>query len=113
MAARTSPSGGISHSIEAAVRRVAADGKLVLAVSGGRDSMALLHACARAARTSTLAVATFDHGTGEAATAAARLVEGEAKRLALPFHGDRASTPGANEAEWREARHRFLRRVAA
>src|SRR5262245_19582760 len=100
MAARTSPTGGISRRIEAAVRRATADKKLILAVSGGRDSMALLHACARSARASTLTVATFDHGTGQAATAAACLVEREAKRLALPFHGGRATTPGTNEAEW-------------
>lgn len=74
--------------------------------------MALLHACARAIGSSIAAVATFDHGTGEAATAAARLVEREAEQLGLPFRFDRAETPGFNEAEWREARRRFLRGVA-
>ncbi|HEU4995563.1 MAG TPA: tRNA lysidine(34) synthetase TilS [Gemmatimonadaceae bacterium] len=95
------------------MRRASANKRLVLAVSGGRDSMALLHACARATRDSIAVVATFDHGTGEAATAAARLVERDAKQLGLPFRGDRADTPGLNEAEWRESRRRFLRAVAA
>ncbi|HJR40773.1 MAG TPA: ATP-binding protein, partial [Gemmatimonadaceae bacterium] len=42
--------------------------RVVLAVSGGRDSMVLLEAAARAARQRIVAVATFDHGTGDAAT---------------------------------------------
>ena len=44
-------------------------GRVVLAVSGGRDSMALLDAAARVAPTCVALVATFDHGTGAAATA--------------------------------------------
>ena len=38
--------------------------RVVLAVSGGRDSMALLHAAAAGARDSIAAVASFDHATG-------------------------------------------------
>ena len=51
-----------------------ARGRFLLAVSGGRDSMALLHAFAEHRRPDLVAVATFDHGTGPAATAASALV---------------------------------------
>jgi tRNA(Ile)-lysidine synthase len=101
-----------SRRIETAVHRAAAGKQLVLAVSGGRDSMALLHATSRAAPESVAMVATFDHGTGPAATAAAALVVSEASRLGLRVSIGRATHPSTTEAEWREARGRFLRRVA-
>ncbi|HEY0971907.1 MAG TPA: tRNA lysidine(34) synthetase TilS [Gemmatimonadales bacterium] len=86
---------------------------VVLAVSGGLDSMVLMHAVA-AWRPAGLAVtvATFDHGTGDAATKAARLVRREARGLGLPVVAGRAWRAGRNEDEWRRARWRFLRRVA-
>ncbi len=85
---------------------------LVLAVSGGLDSMALLHAVARWAPGRVAAVATFDHGTGAYATEAASLVASTARRLGLTVVRERARTAGTTEAEWREARWRFLHRVA-
>ncbi len=76
--------------------------------------MTLLHAVARW-RPSRVAVtvATFDHGTGAAARRAAALVQGEARRLGLPVVLGRARLGSGNEATWRAARWRFLRRVAA
>ncbi len=88
------------------------DGPLVLAISGGRDSMALMHAMARWARPRLGAVATFDHGTGGYATDAAALVAAEARRLGLTVVRERSRTSGESEAAWREARWSFLRRVA-
>jgi tRNA(Ile)-lysidine synthase len=86
---------------------------LVLAVSGGRDSMALLHAAVRAGVPRDGAVvATFDHGTGSAATRAAQLVAREAAALGLPVVIGRAASPGTTEAEWRAARRGFLGDVA-
>ena len=67
----------MSHQSERAVLEIVraalgrTDGPLLLAVSGGMDSMALLHALACVARERIAAVATFDHGTGDAATRAA------------------------------------------
>ena len=87
-------------------------GGFVLAVSGGRDSMALLHAFARAAPDSVAIVATFDHATGRTATRAAHLVAAESARLGLPAVIGRASKRGASEAEWRDARRQFLSDVA-
>jgi len=85
---------------------------LVLAVSGGRDSMALLYAMARWAPSRVAAVATFDHATGDYATEAASLVAAQARRLGLTVVRERARTGGTSEAAWRDARWAFLRRVA-
>lgn len=92
---------------------------LALAVSGGCDSMVMLHAVARAlaeghpARGSIeIRVLTFDHGSGARADEAVRLVVLEASRLGLPVSVGRGSLPGASEAEWRAARWRFFRQAA-
>ena len=87
-------------------------GKLVLAISGGRDSMGLLHAMVRWAPERLAVVATFDHATGGYATDAASLVAAEARRLGLSVVRERSRTRGVSEAAWRAARWSFLRRVA-
>ncbi len=97
-------------SIEVALAR--APGPVVLAVSGGRDSMTLMHAVARWAPDRLAAVATFDHGTGSYATDAAAHVAANARRLGLTVVRERAHTSAHSEAEWRAARWRFLHRVA-
>lgn len=104
----------MARRVEAAVRRTAAPRPLILAVSGGRDSMALLHAAARGAHDRVAIVATYDHGTGRAATRAATLVAEEGARLSLPVVIGRApgSMKGASEADWRESRRAFLEDVA-
>jgi tRNA(Ile)-lysidine synthase len=97
-------------SLEVALEAV--QGPVVLAVSGGCDSMALLHAMARWAPRRVAAVATFDHATGDYATEAASLVAAQARRLGLTVVRERARTVGTSEAQWRDARWSFLRRVA-
>ncbi|MEX2177814.1 MAG: tRNA lysidine(34) synthetase TilS [Gemmatimonadaceae bacterium] len=101
-----------SRRIETAVRRCATGRRLVLAVSGGRDSMTLLHAVARVNPRAVAMVATFDHGTGRAATRASAVVAREAARLGFPVVIGRAADAGRSEASWREARQAFLRDVA-
>lgn len=107
------------HAVLAAARRAAldADAPLLLAVSGGLDSMVLLHAMAAAARARVAGVATFDHGTGTAATAAAEHVAREAAALGLPVVTGRCGADerlaGGREASWRRARYEFLRSAAA
>ncbi len=88
------------------------EGDFVLAISGGRDSMALLHAMARWAPHRIKAVATYDHGTGSYATDAASLVAAEARRLGLTTVRERARSVMTTEAQWRDARWAFLHRVA-
>lgn len=91
-------------------------GRVVLAVSGGPDSMGLMaavHASDMADRVAC--VATFDHRSGPAATRAARLVARTAGDLGFDAVVGRAEVPmaAAGEAAWRDARWRFLRAVAA
>src|SRR5213075_2601511 len=75
--------------------------------------MALLHAVARVAPRSVRVVATFDHGTGPAATRASRLVARDAARLGFPVVIGRAPAgTRPTEAGWRAARQRFLSDVA-
>ncbi|HEU4628860.1 MAG TPA: tRNA lysidine(34) synthetase TilS [Gemmatimonadaceae bacterium] len=87
--------------------------RLLLAVSGGLDSMTLLHAAAAWRPAGVrLVVATFDHGTGATARRAAALVVREARALGLPVVRGWARRPGRDEATWRRQRWRFLRRTA-
>jgi tRNA(Ile)-lysidine synthase len=109
------PTRPVLQAVRAAAR--ASDVPLVLAVSGGLDSMVLLHAAARAAHSRVAMVATFDHGTGRAGSSAARFVAREAAALGLPVALGHASAGApakdGREAAWRDARHAFLRDVAA
>ena len=88
---------------------------LLLAVSGGLDSMTLLHAMHAVARKHIATVATFDHGTGPAATRAVRLVCEAAGALSLPVVVGRLDSRARlqrGEASWRAARHGFLSEAA-
>lgn len=114
-----------SEALESVHRSLTAlpSGRWLLAVSGGRDSMALMDACARWCHADVAGVASFDHGTGPAATAAVAAVERSALGLRLPVMTGRAASPleagggagsaATGEAAWREARWRFLRGWAA
>ena len=96
----------VEHAVRHALERA---GRVVLAVSGGRDSMVLLDAAARAAPGRVACVATFDHGTGAAAVRAARLVARRARSLGFEVRRGRARDVRPTEAAWREARWAFLR----
>jgi tRNA(Ile)-lysidine synthase len=85
---------------------------LVLAVSGGVDSMVLHECAARALPGRIAAVATFDHRSGEHSRDAARLVVRRARALGLHAVAGRARDVARTEAEWRRARWSFLRHVA-
>jgi tRNA(Ile)-lysidine synthase len=74
--------------------------------------MSLLDAAAASCRQTDLVVATFDHGTGTAATEAAVLVADVARRLGLRCIVGRADRHLTSEADWRDSRWRFLRSVA-
>jgi tRNA(Ile)-lysidine synthase len=87
--------------------------RVILAVSGGRDSMSLMHAALRRAPESVACVACFDHGTGPHARRALTLVRRRAARLGAEVVAARAATVGRTEAEWRAQRWSFLRGLAA
>ena len=108
-----------TSAVLAAARQAAGDPnrRLVLAVSGGLDSMALLRAMLDAAPSRIAAVATFDHGTGAAASLAVRHVRAIARNAGVRFATARvdksAPHPEGREAGWRMARYAFLHSTAA
>jgi tRNA(Ile)-lysidine synthase len=71
--------------------------------------MVLLHAMAAHRLEEIAGIATFDHGTGRAATAACELVVREASALGLRvLRGSAPAGLESSEAAWREARWAFL-----
>jgi tRNA(Ile)-lysidine synthase len=84
--------------------------RLVVAVSGGADSLALLDLTARAAPGLglSLLVAHLDHAWRAGSDADAAFVCAEAAARGLPFRGERASGIEPSEAAGRAARQRFL-----
>src|SRR5688572_1437162 len=105
---------------EAPVLRAAAAGlngydRVVLAVSGGLDSMVLLDAVAANFRGphSGILVATFDHRTGPAASRAVKAVQKRCASMGIECVTGLASATHSREHEWREERWKFLRATAA
>lgn len=86
-------------------------GKYVVAVSGGVDSVALLHAL-RTLPDVKLTVAHFDHGIRTDSDEDRKLVQELARRYGLPFVYQRGELgPNTSEAVARDARYDFLRQV--
>jgi len=102
------------RAIETSVRQLLARSKrLVLAVSGGIDSAVLLDAVARLrSRDHCIVVATVDHGTGPEATEATAQVLMAAARFGMTAMSERLTLERPGEAAWRDARWKFLRRIA-
>ena len=85
---------------------------VVLAVSGGLDSMVLLDAAGRVAAGRVAAVATFDHASGSHAADGVAFVRAEAKRRGFEVVVGRSAGSKHSEAAWRGARWSFLADVA-
>lgn len=98
--------------VERAVRSLRDGERVVLAVSGGRDSMVLLDAAARFAPAAIAIVATFDHRTGPASSVASSAVRARARELGVRVTSARARIAGRSEAELRSARWDFLRAMS-
>lgn len=90
-------------------------GDVVLAISGGLDSMVLLDVAAALRHKAgwILQVATFDHASGAHSARAAEFVAAAASRYGLPLVIGRADVVARSEAAWRAARWEFLRSVAS
>lgn len=90
-------------------------GAYVVAVSGGVDSMALLHMLARMAKQDPgykFVVAHFDHGIRADAEEDRKLVQKVSQSYGLPcVYGEGALGPDASEDTARRARYAFLRKV--
>lgn len=94
------------------------DGRYVVAVSGGVDSVTLLHMLVEAAKNrgdkpgGRFIVAHFDHGIRPDSAEDRQFVQGLARQYDLPFVYERAELGArASEATARTARYRFLRKV--
>lgn len=91
--------------------QLASPGTYVIAVSGGVDSMTLLHALHQKPEYK-LVVAHIDHGIRPDSVKDRRLVESTAELLDLPFvYKEAGLGPDASEATARKARYGFLREV--
>jgi tRNA(Ile)-lysidine synthase len=99
--------------------RVARGSTVIAGVSGGPDSVALLHClsglCGWAGI--SLVAAHFNHGARKAAARDERFVRELARTLGIPFVCGRRSAAGGRKAgvseqEWREERMRFFVRIA-
>ncbi len=97
---------------EVVLAALPAAGRLVLAVSGGIDSMVLLEVLRRTNRSRIACVATFDHGTGPSARRAVALVRRYCSGPSIPLVEGRGGG-AVGEAGWREARYAFLRGCSA
>ena len=95
--------------LEADLLRLAVDGKLGLAVSGGPDSMALLHLAA-AALPGRIEAGTVDHGLRPAAAAEAALVARACTALDIPHRTLTVNVPSeaSIQAAARRARYEVL-----
>ncbi len=90
--------------------------RLLIAVSGGLDSMALLHGCLALSQKLklTIEVAHVDHGLRESSKRDAEFVETAARKAGIEYHLFRPSEgPGDENVEaWgRRVRYSFFRRV--
>ena len=87
-------------------------GKFVVAVSGGVDSVSLLHLFSQV-KDHDIVVAHFDHGIRNDSAEDARFVKSLADHYGLPFETQRVELgPQASEEKARRARYDFLRAVA-
>lgn len=84
----------------------------VLAVSGGADSMVMASLLVESVPERVVAIATFDHGTGRAASEAVALVTDWAQARGVPVRVGRAAETARTEAGWRRARWAFLHAVS-
>ncbi len=96
--------------------RLSGAARVLVAVSGGPDSLALLHLLARWAAHPPLIVATVDHGLRPESTDEAKLVAATAQALGLPHHtlhweGPKPATGLAAAA--RQVRYALLEALAA
>jgi len=98
---------------EAVARALHREGRYVIAVSGGIDSMVLVEAIASMPARPFVFVATFDHATGPHSVRASRLVRRRAGVLGIECVVGRSRGHATTESEWRDERWAFLRGAAA
>lgn len=96
-------------------RLVRSGDRVLVAVSGGMDSMTLLHlfhSCAQDLGVMVMA-AHFDHAMRAGSAGDAAFVANVCEQWGIPLASERTREPLRNEAEARAARYRFLMRTQA
>jgi tRNA(Ile)-lysidine synthase len=88
-------------------------GRILVAVSGGLDSVALLELIRSTLPDATIAVAHFDHGWRDSSAADADRVRTRASTIDAEFLTERAAPTSHTETSARAARYAFLDRAAA
>ncbi len=102
--------------LQAIKKEIAQNSKILLAVSGGIDSMVLLHVCL-ALKTElklTLEVAHLDHGLREESFNDAEFVKSICKDRSVDFHSHKVSPPNDSqniEAWGRNERYSFFNKI--
>ncbi len=114
----TRPAPTLGHRVAArlgARGRVAEGDRVVVAVSGGLDSLVLLHLLRFAPELPSmeLVAAHFDHRMREGSGADADWVAGLARAWQVPLERGAAARPPVSEASARDARYAFLEQVKA
>ncbi len=99
-----------SHVLDRAL--FAAGDRVMVAVSGGLDSVVALHLVRTCFPTCRIAVAHLDHGARPESAEDARRVAELATSLGLDFITERAKLASHSESVWRHARYDFLGRAA-
>ncbi|MEO5511727.1 MAG: tRNA lysidine(34) synthetase TilS, partial [Longimicrobiales bacterium] len=87
-------------------------GRILVAVSGGMDSVVALHLLKVCFPESTLAIAHFDHGVRPDSAADATWVRALGDRLGIAVLSETAGPTSHTENAWRQARYAFLGRAA-
>ena len=107
--------GSIVDRIQATIRAsLPAESRALLAVSGGIDSMVLLHGARSIIDPRRLVVATFDHASGPHSAKAVDLVQRAAMSAGIAVViGKGAPNERPSEAVWRDDRLAFLEAAAA
>jgi tRNA(Ile)-lysidine synthase len=98
------------HALE--TRLVPPGARLLIAASGGMDSMVLLHLVRTEFPRAVVAVAHFDHAWRDDSAADAEWVAAACRAAAVPCYIERSTSRATGEAAARAARYGFLARAA-
>lgn len=117
MSSRDAAGGGLARRVARHLERsglIGSDDAVCIALSGGLDSVVLLHLLRfpLRSRVGPLTAAHLDHAMRPGSDADARWVAGLCRAWGVPLTSEQASSPPRSEAEARRVRYRFLEGAA-